>query len=140
MTTGRINQVANPSSTLGVRTPCGTPEERRRAARATARRPTRGDEPGWARTWSVGGLGLCRRRGRSGGAGTRGPDAHPFGTRCCEPTGSWDARFPAGTLDLSARLGLDLVPVAWNGPFDALGIEFPTDGVRSVDNYEGPAQ
>ena len=138
MTTGRINQVANPSSTRG-RVPRGTPEERRRAARATARRPTRGDEPGWARTWSVGGLGLCRRRGRSGGAGTRGPYAHPFGTRCCELTGSGRRGFPRG-LDRSARLGLDLGPVAWNGPFDARGIEFPTDGVRSVDNYEGPVQ
>ena len=44
MTTGRINQVANPSSTRG-RFPRGTPEERRRAARATARWPTRGGEP-----------------------------------------------------------------------------------------------
>ena len=138
MTTGRINQVANPSSTRG-RVPRGTSEERRHSARATARRPTRGDEPGWARTWSVGGLGLCRRRGRSGGAGTRGPYAHPFGTRCCELTGSGRRGFPRG-LDRSARLGLDLGPVAWNGPFDARGIEFPTDGVRSVDNYEGPVQ
>merc|ERR1712082_316500 len=54
MTTGRINQVANPSSARGEGSPRGTPEEHCRATRATARRPTRGAEPG--------GLG----RGRSG--------------------------------------------------------------------------
>ena len=70
MTTGRINQVANPSSTLGVGTPCGTPEERRRAARATARRPTRGGEPdglgrGRSVAWaSAGGVALAVVLGR----------------------------------------------------------------------------
>ena len=138
MTTGRINQVANPSSTRG-RIPRGTPEERRRAARATARRPTRGGEPdglgrGRSVAWaSAGGVAVAVVLGREAPMHT--PLAHVVASLL----GRGRRGFPRG-LDRSARLGLDLGPVAWNGPFDARGIEFPTDGVRSVDNYEGPVQ
>merc|ERR1712237_85904 len=130
MTTGRINQVANPSSTRR-RIPRGTPEERRRAARATARRPTRGGEPD--------GLGRGRSVALAVVLGREAPMHTPLAHVVASLLGRGSRGFPRG-LDRSARLGLDLGPVAWNGPFDARGIEFPTDGVRSVDNYEGPVQ
>ena len=152
MTTGRINQVANPSSTRGEQTfgpgePTprvgpgtlgkrtlgrGFPAELQRSA--AARRgagsgfPDRrglGGAPGGARSDVVGRLGpgtlpSALQRGRRGGAGTRGPVAHPFGTRSCEPTRSGEGPFRLG-------FGLGRGPVAWSGPYDALGIEFPTD-------------
>ena len=105
MTTGRINQVANPSSTRG-RVPRGTSEERRRAARATARRPTREGEPdglgrGRSAAWaSAGGVAVAVVLGREapmhtplahvvasllgrGGAVSRG--TRPFGSAWTRP-------------------------------------------------------
>ena len=43
---------------------------------------------------------------------------------------------------LSVRLGPGLVLPWWgeHGPSDALGIEFPAGGVRSVDNYVRPSR
>ena len=90
----------------------------------------RGRSGAWA---SAGGVAVAVVLGRE--APTHTPLAHVAASLL----GRGTRGFPRG-LDLSARLGLDLVPVAWNGPFDARGIEFPTDRVRSVDNYEGPAQ
>ena len=151
MTTGRINQVANPSSTRGEQArhrrndslwvrgpwgegrwaglPRGTPEERCCAARGRVRVPDR--RGGW-RSPPEG----ARTSRRSAGArytfplpcsvavavvlGTRGPVAHPFGTRSCEPTRSGEGPFRLG-------FGLGRGPVAWSGPYDAQGIEFPTD-------------
>lgn len=49
---------------------------------------------------------------------------------------SQKGRLSLGPRGLSAGRGR----VLSDWPFDALGIEFPTGGVRSVDNYVGPTQ
>ena len=90
----------------------------------------RGRSGAWA---SAGGVAVAVVLGRE--APTHTPLAHVAASLL----GRGTRGFPRG-LDLSARLGLDLVPVAWNGSFDALGIEFPAGGVRSVDNYVRPSR
>ncbi len=88
--------------------------------------------------------------GLRGGAGDAGSRRTPLGLWFAGPTGSggrWEG-FRAGGPALLTQSptrpvgpGLDAASShCWDGPFDALGIEFPTGGVRSVDNYVRPAQ
>ena len=156
MTTGRINQVANPSSTRGRSPSALSPKSRRGVSGggvpAELQRSAVGVRTGPASDTGCGAgppggspcLGLCRclARPSSGGVNLavvlrdRGPVAHPFGTRFARLTRSQGGQGEGGfrllslwlTATFPSRLGLGRAPSCLgSGPFDALGIEFPTD-------------
>ena len=134
MTTGRINQVANPLFVASWQDPRRGPYQPAAELQRSAV-PWRG-----GRTWTVSsardeGAWVLSLPGNGGLSvvvlGTRGPFAHPWGVRIVASL--LGSELPFGSAWTRPRPGED-------GPSDALGIEFPAGGVRSVDNYVRPSR
>ena len=130
MTTGRINQVANPLFVASW-PPRGVGQPAAELQRSAL--PRRGWTVDWVSVFpslDEGGLSVVV-------LGTARSLRTPLGREdFCEPTG-------AAVLGLSrsVRLWTRPRPPGWeDGPSDALGIEFPAGGVRSVDNYVRPSR